>query len=53
MIIDWAGLGTRISNMAIDVEKAAEDNVKKLITYLGIGGVVLIIVGAYFLLKKK
>lgn len=53
MVIDWAGLGARISNMAIDVEKAAEENVKKVITYLGVGGAVLVVIGLFYLFKKK
>jgi len=53
MIVDWAGLGVRIANMAVDVKKAAEENLKKITTYLGVGGVILLIIGAYFLFKKK
>ena len=51
--VDWAGLGTRISNMALDVKKAAEERTHMLINYLGIAGIILIIIGLIYLFKKK
>jgi len=53
MIIDWAGLSTRISNMALDAKKAAEEKTHMLINYLGITGVILIVIGLIFLFKRK
>lgn len=51
--IDWAGLGTRISNMALDAKKAAEEKTHMLVNYVGVAGVILIIIGLIFLFKRK
>jgi nitrate reductase gamma subunit len=53
MIIDWPGLGTKITNMALDAQKAAEEQIHKVVVYLGAAGVILLIIGLIFLFKKK
>ena len=53
MVLDWSGITTRAANMVLDVKKAVEEKTKSLINYLGIGGAVLVVIGIYFLFKKK
>jgi LPXTG-motif cell wall-anchored protein len=51
--VDLGGIIARIGSMALDVKKAAEEKANMLLTYLGIGGIILIIVGLYLIFRKK
>lgn len=51
--VDLGGIISRIGSMAIDVKKAAEEKAGKLLTYFGVGGIILILIGLYLIFRRK